>query len=42
MIFPAPALPQHGPSASPFRGLLPCVLTLARGFLTLARALESG
>jgi hypothetical protein len=42
MIFPAPALSQHGLSAIPFCALLPCVLTLARAFLTLARALESG
>jgi hypothetical protein len=33
--FPVPALSQHGLSASPFRALLPCVLTLAR-------ALKSG
>jgi hypothetical protein len=42
MIFPVPAPSQHGLSASPFRALLPCVLTLARALLTLAQALESG
>jgi hypothetical protein len=40
--FPVPALPQQGVSAIPFRDFLPCVLTLARAFLPLARALESG
>jgi hypothetical protein len=42
MIFPVPAQSQHGLSASPFSAFLPCVLTLARDLLTLARALESG
>jgi hypothetical protein len=42
MIFPVPALSQHGHSASPFRDFLPCALRLAWAFLTLARALESG
>jgi hypothetical protein len=42
MIFPVPALSQHGRSASPVSDFLPCALRLARAFLTLARALESG
>jgi len=42
MIFPVQALSQHGHSASPFRDFLPCVLTLARALLTLARGKESG
>jgi hypothetical protein len=42
MIFRGPALSQHGHSASPFRDFLPCVLTLVRALLPLARALESG
>jgi hypothetical protein len=42
MIFPVSARSQHRHSVSPFRDFLPCVLTLARAFLTLARGMESG
>jgi hypothetical protein len=42
MIFPVPALPQHGHSANPFSDFLPCALRLAQALFTLARALESG
>jgi hypothetical protein len=30
MVFPVPAVPQHGLSTAPAGAVLPCVLTLAQ------------